>query len=67
MSPKEQAIAVVNGLPEPVTWAQAIDALALGAARDQAEQQIARGEGLPGDQVEQRIADTLKHFSPPNS
>ena len=64
MSAKEQAIAVVSALPEDVTWPQAIE---LRAALDRAEQEIARGEGIPGAQAEQQIADMLKRYSPPIS
>jgi predicted transcriptional regulator len=51
MSVKEQLIASFQNLPENANWEDAEERLRFLAAIDEAEQQIARGEGVPHEEV----------------
>jgi hypothetical protein len=51
MSVKEQLLASFKDLPDDASWGQAEERLRLLAAIDEAEQQVARGEGIPHEEV----------------
>ncbi|HWZ94340.1 MAG TPA: hypothetical protein VNW30_04025 [Opitutaceae bacterium] len=51
MSVKEQLIASFQNLPENASWEDAEERLRFLASIDEAEQQIARGEGVPHEEV----------------
>ncbi|HEV8073743.1 MAG TPA: hypothetical protein VGP21_06390 [Opitutaceae bacterium] len=51
MSVKEQLIASFQNLPENASWEDAEERLRFLAAIDEAEHQIARGEGIPHEEV----------------
>lgn len=63
MSVKEQLLASFKELPDDVTWAEAEDRLRLLAAIEKAEQELARGEGIPHEAAKKQINEWLQKLS----
>ena len=63
MSIKEQAIASIQAMPDDATWHDLAERFRFLAAIDVAEAQLARGEGIPHEEAEQRINEWLQKLS----
>jgi len=63
MSVKEQLLAAFQSLPDDATWADVEEQLRLLGALNQAEEEIARGEGVPQEAAEARIHACLQKLS----
>ena len=63
MSVKEQMLAALRALPDNATWSDVEEQVRLLAALQQAEEEIARGEGVPQEAAEARIHACLQKLS----
>jgi hypothetical protein len=63
MSIKERAIALVQAMPDTITWAEALERIRMMAAIEQAEAGIAAGQGIPQEEAEARIKAWLQKLS----
>lgn len=63
MSIKERVISWLQTMPETVTWEDTLEYIRLQAAIDEAEAQIARGEGVPHDDAKRQIQECLQKLS----
>ena len=63
MSVKEQLLAAFQSLPDNATWADVEEQLRLLSALNQAEEEIARGEGVSQEAAEARIHACLQKLS----
>ncbi len=63
MSVKEQMLAALRALPDNATWDDIGEQVRLLAALQQAEEEIARGEGVPQEAAETRIHACLQKLS----
>ena len=67
VSVKEQLLASFRSLPDDATWADVEEQFRLLAALDQAEKEIARGEGIPHETAKARIEACLRKLSGPQA
>lgn len=63
MSVKEQMLAALRTLPDNATWGDVEEQVRLLTALQQAEEEIARGEGVPQEAAEVRIHACLQRLS----
>jgi hypothetical protein len=55
MSVKEQLLASFQNLPEQATWEEAEERVRFLAAIDEARAQLARGEGIPHEEMKRQV------------
>jgi predicted transcriptional regulator len=67
VSIKEQAIRLVESMPDNVTWAQALERIQIAAALSRAEAEIDSGRFATQDQVEAHIDSCLRKLSGPSA
>ncbi len=63
MSIKQRAIALVEAMPDDITWAGALERIQMMAAIEQAEAEIAAGQGISQEDAEARITAWLQKLS----
>ncbi len=63
MSIKQRAIELVEAMPDDITWAGALERIQIMAAVEQAEAEIAAGQGIPQEDAEARIKAWLQKLS----
>ena len=62
---RERILGALQDLPDDATWADAEERLRFLASVEQAEQEIARGEGIPHEEAKKRINEWLQKLSGP--
>lgn len=60
MTVKEAAEQLIAGLPDDVTWEEIQYRIYLRQVVDESEAQIAQGQGLTQDEVEERLSSWLQ-------
>lgn len=60
MTVKEAAEQLIAGLPDDVTWEEIQYRIYLRQVVDESETQIAQGQGLTQDEVEERLSSWLR-------
>ena len=62
MTVKEAVQQLVAGLPDNVTWDEIQYRIYLRQVVDESDAQIARGEGIPQEEAEERLAQWLEIY-----
>ena len=66
MSIKEQALRLVETMPDDVTWTDALERIRIAAALDRAEEEIDSGRAVSQAEAEAYIDSCLRTLSGPS-